>query len=298
MEINFIKHTKIYLIISSSFVLLSVIILVAFGLQFGIDFTGGSILEIEYQDSRPSNQEIMEKLAGLELGEIVIQPTGEKGVILRMKEVSEEQHQEILGKLKENRGLEELRFEAIGPVIGKELRQKTIILIIVSFIALLFYVAFAFRQISQFVSPWQYGIISILAIFFDVLITISVFSLLGKLYNIQFNISIITALLTILGYTINDKIIIFDRIRENLLKNRKVVNFDELINQSLNQVLGRSLSTGFCTILVLILIFLFGGETLRYFSLTLIVGIVVGTYSSIFLAPFVLVGWLKWRKKY
>ena len=106
------------------------IILVAFGLQFGIDFTGGSILEVEYQDSRPSNQEITEKLAGLELGETVIQPTGERGIILRMKEVSEEQHQEILGQLKENRGLEELRFEAVGPVVGKELRQKTIILII------------------------------------------------------------------------------------------------------------------------------------------------------------------------
>lgn len=298
MEINFIKHTKIYLIISSLFILLSVIILVAFGLQFGIDFTGGSILEVEYQDSRPSNQEITEKLAGLELGETVIQPTGERGVILRMKEVSEEQHQEILGQLKENRGLEELRFEAVGPVVGKELRQKTIILIIASFIALLFYVAFAFRQISQSISPWQYGIISILAIFFDILITISVFSLLGKLYNIQFNISIITALLTIMGYTINDKIIIFDRIRENLLRSHKVVNLGELINQSLNQVIGRSLSTGFCTILVLILISLFGGETLRYFSITLIVGIVIGTYSSIFLAPFVLVGWLKWRKKY
>jgi len=298
MEINFIKHTKIYLIISSLFILLSVIILVAFGLQFGIDFTGGSILEVEYQDSRPSNQEITEKLAGLELGETVIQPTGERGIILRMKEVSEEQHQEILGQLKENRGLEELRFEAVGPVVGKELRQKTIILIIASFIALLFYVAFAFRQISQSISPWQYGIISILAIFFDILITISVFSLLGKLYNIQFNISIITALLTIMGYTINDKIIIFDRIRENLLRSHKVVNLGELINQSLNQVIGRSLSTGFCTILVLILISLFGGETLRYFSITLIVGIVIGTYSSIFLAPFVLVGWLKWRKKY
>jgi len=298
MEINFVRHTKIYLIISGILVLVSLISLVVFGLNFGIDFTGGSILEVEYQDSRPSNQEIGERLASLELGEITIQPTGEKGVILRMKEISEEQHQEVLKKLGENKEIKELRFETIGPVIGEELRQKTIILIIVSFIALLFYVAIAFRQISQIVSPWHYGSISILAISFDILITISVFALLGKLYNVQFSIPIITALLTILGYTINDKIIIFDRIRENLLRNQRNINFDQLINQSLNQVLGRSLSTGFCTLLVLILIFFFGGETLRYFSLTLIIGIIIGTYSSIFLAPFVLISWLKWKKKY
>lgn len=298
MEINFLKYKKFYLIFSLLLGLLSLIFLAIFGLNFGIDFTGGSILEIEYQDSRPSNQEIAENLAVLELGEIVIQPTEERGVIIRTKEISEEKHQEIISKLKEGKELKELRLETIGPVIGQELRQKTIILIIVSFAALLFYVAFAFRQISQMVSPWQYGAISILTISFDVLVTVSIFALLGKLYNIQFNIPIVTALLTILGYTMNDKIIIFDRIRENLLRNKKSVDFEELINQSLNQILSRSLSTGFCTLLVLILIVLFGGETLKYFSLTLIVGIVIGTYSSIFLAPFVLTAWLQWRKKH
>lgn len=298
MTINFLKYKKFYLAFSLSLALLSLIFLVVFGLNFGIDFTGGSILEIEYQDLRPSNQEIDDKLASLELGEIVVQPTRERGAIIRMKEVSEEKHQAIISKLKENAELKELRFETIGPVIGQELRQKTIILIIVSFVALLFYIAFAFRQISQLVSPWQYGIISILTIFFDVLVTISVFSLLGKLYNVQFSIPIVTALLTILGYTMNDKIIIFDRIRENLLRAKKSIDFEDLINQSLNQILSRSLSTGFCTLLVLILIVLFGGETLKYFSLTLIVGIIIGTYSSIFLAPFVLVSWLRWKKKY
>lgn len=298
MTINFLKYKKFYLFFSLSLIFLSLISVFVFGLNFGIDFTGGSILEVEYQNSRPANQEIGDKLASLNLGETVIQPTGEKGVIIRMKEASEEKHQEIVSKLKENSELKELRFETIGPVVGRELRQKTIILIVVSFVALLFYVAFAFRQISQLVSPWQYGTISILTISFDVLVTISVFALLGKFYNVQFNIPIVTALLTILGYTMNDKIIIFDRIRENLLKNKKSVDLGSLINQSLNQILSRSLSTGFCTLLVLALIVLFGGETLKYFSLTLIVGIVIGTYSSIFLAPFVLIVWLQWRKKY
>lgn len=298
MTIRFLKHKKLFLIFSLSLAILSLIILLVFGLSFGIDFTGGSILELEYQNFRPSSQEINDRLVSLELGEMVVQPTGDRGVIIRMKEVSEEKHQEIVSELKEKAEFKELRFETIGPVIGRELRQKTIILIIVSFVALLFYVAFAFRQISQIVSPWQYGTISILAISFDVLVTLSVFALLGKLYNVQFNIPIVTALLTILGYTINDKIIIFDRIRENLLKTKKNINFEELIDQSLNQILSRSLSTGFCTLLVLVLIVLFGGETLKYFSLTLIIGIIIGTYSSIFLAPFVLVSWLQWRKKY
>lgn len=294
MNIDFLKFKKIYFIFSGILALVAVSSLFIFGLRFGIDFLGGSILEINFEQ-RPENPVIQEKLKELDLGEIIVQPTGDKGVLLRMKSIDEDTHQKIIFRLNEISKVEEGRFESIGPVIGEELRQKTIILIIVSLIALLVYIAIAFRKVSFPISSFQYGIISIIALSFDVLITVGVLSVLGRLYNVQFSIPIITALLTILGYTINDKVIVFDRVRENLLRQRGL-SFDVIINQSLNQTLIRSLSTGFCSLLVLLFIFLLGGETLKYFSLTLIVGIVVGTYSSLFLASPLLITWLRWRK--
>lgn len=293
MNISFLRYSKIYYIFSGLLAAVAIVSLALFGLKFGIDFLGGSILEVE-MSSRPENQKIQEKLNDLNLGDITIQPTGQNGLIIRMREIDEETHQKILSRLGELSEIGEKRFENIGPIIGQELRQKTIILIIVSLVALLLYITIAFHRVSRPVSGWQYGIVSIIALSFDVLITIGVFSFLGKFYNVQFNIPIITALLTILGYTINDKVIVFDRVRENILRSRGL-DFRTLVNQSLNQTLGRSLSTGFCSLLILASIYLFGGETLKYFSLALIIGIAVGTYSSLFLASPIIVSWLEWR---
>jgi len=293
---NFTKYFKLFNIFSSLLILSAIFFLFAFGLKFSIDFTGGSILEIEFE-KRPENPAIQEKLKDLNLGEITTQPTGQNGVILRIKEINEASHEDLLSKLGEISKVKEQRFENIGPVVGKELRQKTITLIIVSLLSLLIYVTIAFSKVSRPISSWQYGIISILTLSFDVLVAIGIFTLLEKFYQVQLSIPIVTALLTILGYTINDKVIVFDRIRENILKGQKKT-FEETVNFSLNQTLTRSLSTGTCTLLVLLFIFLFGGETLKYFSLILIVGIIVGTYSSLFLATPILVGWLKWQKRH
>ncbi|MFH1036802.1 MAG: protein translocase subunit SecF [Patescibacteria group bacterium] len=293
MNIPFLKFTKLYYILSASLAILAVLAISIFGLKMGLDFSGGSILEIQF-DNRPSNDVIQEKLQDLGIGEIVIQPTGENGAIIRMGTIDENTHAAILSRLGGISNIGELRFESIGPAVGKELSQKTLVLIIVSLVALLIYIAIAFRKVSWPVSSLQYGLISILALTFDVLITIGVFSLLGKFYNVQFNIPIITALLTILGYTINDKVIVFDRVRENLIKNR-MADFKDIVNRSLNQTLFRSISTGFCSLLALLAIFFLGGETLKYFALTLIVGIVIGTYSSLFLASPLLVSWRRRR---
>jgi len=162
--------------------------------------------------------------------------------------------------------------------------------VLFSLITLLVYIVIAFRKVSFPISSVKYGLISIVALTFDVLITVGIFAVLGKYNNVQFNIPIITALLTILGYTINDKVIVFDRVRENLLKHR-TEDFRGLVNQSLNQTLSRSLATGSCSLFVLISIFFFGGETLKYFALALFLGIIIGTYSSLFLASPLLVSW-------
>jgi len=311
MNFDFLKYKKIYFIFSAILISASLGFLIVFGLKPGIDFTGGSILEIEYIEERPSNQEIKETLSNLDLGEVLVQPTEEKGVILKMKDISEDTHQEILEKLKENkegeedesssspvagaRELEERRFESIGPVIGQELKEKTKIVIILSLLAIVLYIAWAFRKISQPIPSWQYGVSSLLALFHDVLIPIGIFSALGKFYGVQITIPVITALLAVLGYSINNTVVVFDRIRENLLK--QIGTYQEIVNNSLNQTLTRSINTSLTTLFVLVAIFFLGGGTLKYFALALILGIIAGTYSSIFLASPILVTWLRWRQR-
>jgi preprotein translocase subunit SecF len=292
MPVNFLKYSKIYFIFSGILIIAAIVCLFIFGLKPGIDFTGGSILEVEYKEARPSNQQIKEVLAELDLGEIYIQPTGEKGVILRMKDIGEDAHQKVLEKLK---GAEELRFESIGPVIGRELKDKTKIVVILSLLAIVSYIALVFRKVSRPIASWQYGLSSLLALFHDILIPLGIFSLLGKFYGIQITIPVVVALLTVLGYSINNTVVVFDRIRENLLK-RVGEKYEETVNISLSQTLTRSLNTSLTTLFVLVAIFFFGGETLKYFALALIIGIVAGTYSSLFLASPVLVKWLKWRE--
>ena len=289
------KYRKFYFIFSGVLITGAIACLLIFGLNPGIDFTGGSILEIKYETERPANQQIKEKLSDFDLGEVYLQPTGEKGVILRMRNITEETHQQIIQKLNEGSEVEELRFESIGPVIGQELKEKTKIVVVLSLLAIVFYIAFAFRRLTFPAKSWQYGIASLVALFHDVLIPLGVFSLLGNFYGVQITIPVIVALLTVLGYSINNTVVVFDRIRENLLK-RVGATFEETVDKSLNQTLARSLNTSLTTLFVLLAIFFLGGETLKYFALALILGIVAGTYSSFFLVSSLLTSWLKWRK--
>jgi len=298
MNIPFVKYRKIYFIFSGILLIGSLVCLIIFGLKLGIDFTGGSILELEFKTERPSNQEIRESLKGFDLGEIYIQPADEKGLILRMKDISEDVHQQIIQKLKAKGELEEKRFESIGPVIGQELKEKAKLLIVISLLSIVFYIAIAFRRVQKPLSSWQYGIASLFILSHDILIPLGVFALLGKFYQVQLTIPIICALLTVVGYAINNVVVVYDRLRENLLRGvfrDFVLEFETAANKSINQTLTRQLNTSLTTLFPLIAIFFLGGETLKYFALTLILGITAGTYSSIFLATPILVSWLKWR---
>ena len=292
MYIPFIKHRKIFYSISVALVILALLSIFLFGLKLGIDFTGGSSLEIVYQSTLPSSQEIKNALKDLNLGEIIVQKSGERGVILKMKDIDEETHQKILEKLKELGKVEEgsESFQSIGPTIGRELKQKTKIVVSLALIAILVYIAFSFRRVSKPVKSYIYGITSLIALGHDVLIPLGIFAILGKFYGVEITIPIITAFLTVFGYSINDSVVVFDRVRENLLK-ASSFNFELTVEKSLNQTLTRSLYTSLTTLLVLFAIFLFGGETLKYFSLALILGIGFGTYSSLFLATPLLVSY-------
>jgi len=309
--IRFTKYRKIYFSLTMALILASVVALVVFGLKPGIDFTGGTIMELEYQEERPSNEEILSILEEFDLGAIYIQPTGEKGVILRMKHIEEEVHQNILGKLEgkeevEAEGgliletvkvfIEETRFESVGPTIGQELKSKTNIVVVVALLSMVIYIALAFRRVQRPLRSWQYGIASVIALFHDILIPLGIFALLGRYYGVEISIPIITALLAVLGYSINNTVVVFDRIRENLLTRGEA--FDQTVDISLTQTLSRQINTSLTTLFVSLAIFFLGGATLQYFALTLILGILAGTYSSIFLAGPILVSWYSWRHRH
>lgn len=295
MVINFLKYRKAYYIFSALLISASVASLLVFGLKFGIEFTGGSILEVEFQQERPSPEAVQKDLADLNLEELTLQPTGEKGMLFRLKVIEEPTRQKIVSKLKESFLIEEKSFELIGPAIGKELKQKTLKAIIFVLVAITLYITFAFRKLSRAINPWQCGASSLIALFHDILIPLGVLALLGKV-GAEITIPIVAALLTILGYSVHDTIVIFDRIRENVLK-RDFVSFEGAVNAGLNQTMGRSVNTVLTVLIVLFAIFFFGGQTLRYFSLTLIIGISSGAYSSIFIASPLLFSWLKRKEK-
>lgn len=301
---NIIQHRKIYFIISGLLVLASFISLLVWGLKIGIDFTGGSLLEIEFKGQPFSSQAIREKLSPLNLGEISIQPTGQKGVILRLKDIDEQTHQSILNTLGEvdpvrneiSNGVEEKRFESIGPMIGQELKRRAFWAIGLAILMIILYIAWAFRKVSRPVPSWQYGLAAILALIHDITIPTGIFSALGHFKGVEIGLLFVTALLTILGFSVHDTIVVFDRIRENLRKGIGQ-DFETTVNLSVNQTMARSINTSLTVLLTLLAIYFLGGETIKFFVLVLILGIIFGTYSSIFIASPLLVVWERWRRK-
>ncbi|MGD0576535.1 MAG: protein translocase subunit SecF [Candidatus Staskawiczbacteria bacterium] len=293
MQFNFTKYSAIYYTISGILIIATIVSLFAYGLKFGIEFVGGSNMEVQFQNKIPSNEAIQAALKSFNLGDITVQPTGNNAAILQFKGVDEATHQQILAALNKLSPSTEKSFQYIGPSIGQELRNSTELAIVLALLAITLYIAFAFRKVSKPVSSWKYGITSLIALFHDVLIPIGVFSVLGHFYNIEITIPIIAALLTILGFSVHDTIVIFDRIRENILR-RGMGQFEDTVNWSLTQTLGRSISTVVTVEFVLLFLFFLGGETLKWFALALIIGITSGAYSSIFIASPLLVSWYKW----
>jgi len=299
MNIPFIQYRKILYSISLFLVIGSFIVLGVWGLNIGIDFTGGSLIEVKFSQVVPELVNIQNSLTPENLGTINLQPGEDNTLLLRLRSLSTDEHIKLLGDLKTSfpdQQIDELRYETIGPIIGSELKRKALYAISVSLIFIISYIAYSFRKVSYPVKSWKYGVTAILAMMHDLIIVCGVFSLLGRFFSYEVNILFITALLTTLGYSINDTIVVFDRTRENLNKNKNE-NFAVIVNNALNQTLTRSINTGFNTILVLISIFLFGGDSMKEFVLALILGFSVGTFSSIALASPLLVDWNLWLSK-
>ncbi|MFA6257913.1 MAG: protein translocase subunit SecF [Candidatus Paceibacterota bacterium] len=296
-----IKHKKIFIILSSILVILSFISLFIFGLKIGIDFKGGAIIEVAYKIERPAQPVLEKTLSTLDFGSVLLQPTGDLGYIIKTRSLNDSEHVLLLKTLSgDNKdALTEMSFNSVGPSVGQELTRKAILAIILISLAIICFIAFAFRKVSKPISSWKYGIIAIITLLHDVFIPVGLFVVLSHYFGAEVDTLFVVAILTILGLSVSDTIVIFDRIRENLRNQNSIakVNFSEVVGVSLEQSYIRSISTSSTVILVLLALFFFGPVSTKYFALMLTAGMFFGTYSSIFLASPLLVFVEEWQKK-
>lgn len=291
---NIIGKMKIWFGISALTIVIGVGSILVNKLNFGIDFTGGSLLEI----SLPKNinkDEIQKIITEQKIDLNSITPAGEGSYIIRTKPIEEKQKNELVKKINEknNQGndkIEEKRFETIGPTVSADLVKKAILSVIFASLAIVLYIAFAFRKLSDHNLSWRFGTTAVVALIHDLLVTVGLFAIFGKIFNWEVDSLFITALLTVMGFSVHDTIVVFDRIRENLRRSPGLP-FATIVNNSVIQTLARSLNTSLTILIALVSLLIFGGENLRPFVFTLFVGILVGTYSSIFIASPAVVVW-------
>ena len=276
-NLNFVNYFKKFNLISIFLVLVSLIFIIFKGLNYGIDFKGGSLIEIRLENKNTKTSDIRDALSNLDLGDINVKNFGDNNDYLIKIEEKLNNKTSLITKIKNtlneklNEEINYRRIESVGPKVSQELLQSGLISIGLALLMMLIYIWFRFE--------WQFSLGSIIALFHDVLITIGIFSIL----SIEINLSIVAAVLTIVGYSMNDTVVIYDRIRENLSKYHKL-EIDEISNLSVNETLSRTLITSITTLLALFSIFILGGEILRGFSFAMILGVIIGTYSSIFVA--------------
>ncbi len=287
---NLMKFKVLYFILSLLIILPGLYYLTTSGLKLGIDFTGGALLEYSFEKNVDKNilrEEIIKE--GIEVGSI--SPTGNTTYIIRTKPLEQVKINTLRDNLTTKFGkVEEVRVENVGPVIGKELEKKALIALILASITIVIYIAFSFRKMPKPQSSFRFGIAAVVALIHDIVVVVGVFAILGKFLSVEVDTLFVTALLTVIGFSVHDTIVVFDRIRENLLRGtgRK---FIDVANLAVVQTLGRSLNTSLTVVFVLTALLLFGGETIKWFVVALLVGIISGTYSSIFNATALLVWW-------
>ena len=285
---NIIKHKAWFLGFSAILILVSIAALASFGLKTGIDFKGGSLWQIRQESGTVSMDETaLKSFLGdtLEDKNFVMFPSEDGSYLIRMSAVSEETHQQYLQQVRDRFGVvEEGQFQSIGATIGQELRNKALWAILYVVLGISFYVTYAFRKVSYPVKSWKYGVITLVTLVHDVTVPAGFFAFLGWKYGIEIDTNFIVALLVVMGFSVHDTIVVFDRIRENVLNHGGKTPFADIVNKSVNQTLVRSINTSLTVLIVLVAMYFYGPATLQYFVLTLLIGIAMGTYSSIFVA--------------
>jgi len=295
-----IRFRNAFFAITAAIILASLVLLFAFGLHLGIDFTGGTLIEVHYgtRPDAPSLTRILEDagFAGFSLRE-----TGDNGYTLRLATLTNEQRENLPAIFSYQGGTAQVaQLTEVGPTIGTELRNKALIALVLVLLCILLFIAFAFRKVSKPVSSWVYGLIALVTLVHDVIVPVGFFALLGYLTGASVDTLFVTAILTILGFSIHDTIVVFDRVRENLRVNQernRREDFSETAGRSLGQTFVRSVNTSLTVLFTLAVLYFIGPASTRDFALTLLVGITAGTYSSIFLATPLLVAVEKWRQK-
>ena len=287
MTFNFSKTSRSFLVIPAVISILAVGALALWGLKPGIDLVGGSLLQISFPSGRPTVAQIQPIVSELDLGEVRVQPTGANGYIFRARTLTQEEKVKLETGLAQFGEIHEDQFSSVGPTIGRELLYKGLIALALVAISIILFIAFAFRGVSKPVASWKYGVIAIITLAHDVLVPTGLFAFLGYTQGAEVDSLFIVALLTLLGVSINDTIVVFDRIRENLRKQltaRTKESFVETVGHSVNQTLTRSINTSVAVIIVLVSLYFLGPDATKPFALTIMVGMIAGTYSSIFLA--------------
>lgn len=288
-----IKHKLFFFLVSGLLVLASIGAIFHWGLRPGVDFSGGTLMEVRYEGERsePATLEAMLVGAGFEVSNV---RTGENGLVVRMATLEEGDRDALIALFTTDTKYTESieRLSSVGPSVGEELRRKTVVAIILVVLMIIFYIAFTFRKVSKPISSWTYGFVAIITLLHDVIVPAGMFAVLGHFQGLEADTLFVVALLTILGLSVNDTIVVFDRIRENLRVNHERHTQEEFsltVGKSLEQTYVRSFNTSFTVILVLLILFFLGGPTIHSFILTLLVGQIAGTYSSIFIASPMLV---------
>lgn len=297
-----IRHRNIFFAITGVFVLVALIALAIFGLRFSIDFTGGMLVQVTYAQGRPPVADLERSLDTASFSNYSLREAGESDYILRAGNMTAAQRQALPGTLSASGKYPAVidSQSEIGPSIGAELRSKAIISIAVVMLCILLFIAFAFRKVSKPVSSWVYGLVALVTLVHDVIIPVGFFAILGHFAGASVDTLFVTALLTVLGFSVHDTIVVFDRVRENLRLNQernKKEDFADTAGHSLQQTFVRSVNTSLTVVFTLLVLFFLGPASTRDFALTLLVGIVAGTYSSIFLATPLLVTIERYRTK-
>lgn len=283
-----VNHKYWFLGFSTLLVLIAVLGIAKFGLVQGIDFVGGTLWQVQTNSGGNETINVKNILAKeLKLDDVIVVPEdATKSLLIRSKNITETEHQQAQSALKKAyKDIKELRFETLGPTIGSEIRRSAIWAFIFVLLGISLYVAYAFRTVSYPVSSWKYGVITLLTLFHDAIIPAGLFAIVGHLYNAEIDTNFVVAILVVMGFSVHDTIVVFDRIRENLRSSReKNLDFHALVGKSINETMARSINTSLTLIIVLVGLALFGATSLFNFVGVILVGTIVGTYSSICVA--------------
>jgi len=296
---SFIKISKFFLTLSAILVIASLVLLFVPGPKLSMEFTGGTLMNVSLPADKTKEDlvkafESFRTSEGKSLGNSAISITREGTALIRIRDITNEEHLALLAHLKRTTGdIQEQQFTTIGPTVGQTLKQRSIEALIVASIGIVVYIAIAFRKVPRKLSPWRFGFFAVLAMVHDIIITSGIFVVLGSFTNFEMDTLFVTALLTLLGYSVNDTIVIFDRIRDNLTNSDRHEPFEAIVVRSLRQSISRTLNTGLGALIMLSCLFFFGPDSIHWFMLALIVGTVIGTYSSFFVASPLLIFWRK-----